>query len=64
MPRPGLHIEVIGPAPGRKGPGDDGPLAVEEGVEHLLPVHRMGEGLAHTLVCQERVPYVIPEERV
>ena len=60
----GLHIEVIGPAPGRKGPGDDGPLAVEERVEHLLPVHGVGKGLAHALVREKRVPYVVPEERV
>ena len=59
-----LHVEVIGPAARREGPGDDGALAVEEGVEHLLPVHGIGKGLAHALVREQRVPDVVPEERI
>jgi hypothetical protein len=62
--RQGLHVEVVGPAPGSEGARDQRAAAGVEGVEHLLPVRRIGDGLAHLLLGEVRVLEVVPEERV
>jgi len=49
-----LDVQVITPAPGRERTGDDRPLAVEERIQHLLPVHGIGERLAHAFVRQQQ----------
>ena len=59
-----LHVEVVGPAAGGEGARDDRALAVEEGVEHLLAVHRVREGAAHPLVGEQRASQVVAEERI
>src|SRR3989475_64548 len=45
--RQGLDVEVVRPAAGGERAGDDGALAVEERVEHLLAVDRSRDRLAH-----------------
>jgi len=59
-----LHIQIVGPASGRKRSRDDGPLPVEKGIQHLLPVHRAGEGFSHAFVREKGVPHVVAEEGI
>src|SRR5262249_15210842 len=58
-----LDVEVVRPAPRRERPGDERALAVEEGAQHLLPVDRLCDRLAHALVREDRVANVVAEER-
>src|SRR3979490_478439 len=59
----GVDVEVVRPAAGRERAGDDGALAVEERVEHLLAVDRCRDRLAHAPGREQRVAPGVPEER-